>query len=158
MRKRRIDFPSASGHQGYGQNWLDLQQIATLEVTSEDPKFPVECAFGLGQSVGWRASQPGEQLLRIVFDHPISLHRIQLHFRELEVERTQEFTLRWLPIDGGAAKEIVRQQWNFSPTGSTTEVEDYQVSLENVSALELVIKPDLTRHEAVATLALWRLA
>jgi len=158
MRKRRIDFPLASSHGDSQQSWLDLQQIATIEVTSEDPDFPIESAFSSGQSVGWRASQPGEQLIRIVFDHPISLRRIQLHFREPEIERTQEFALRWLPIDGGAVREIVRQQWNFSPAGSTSEVEDYQVSLQNVSALELVIKPDLTRKEALATLALWRLA
>jgi hypothetical protein len=158
MRKRKVDFPLASAHGDSEESWLDLQQIATIEVTSENPDFPIESAFSSEQSVGWRASQPGEQLIRIVFDHPISLHRIQLHFRELEVERTQEFALRWLSTNGGVAKEIVRQQWNFSPAGSTSEIEDYQVNLENVSALELVIKPDLTRREAPATLALWRLA
>jgi hypothetical protein len=53
--------------------------------------------------------------------------------------------------------EIVRQQWNFSPAGSTTEMEDYVVDLEAVSVLELAIQPDLSRRQAVATLASWRL-
>ena len=73
------------------------------------------------------------------------------------LERTQEFTLRWSPAAGGSAREIVRQQWNFSPTGSTTEIEDYVVDLDAVSVLELAIQPDLSRREAVATLASWRL-
>lgn len=69
----------------------------------------------------------------------------------------QEFTLRWSSVSGGQ-KEIVRQQWNFSPAGSTSEVEDYEVNLDDVSVLELVIKPDLLHQEAPATLAAWWLA
>jgi hypothetical protein len=52
----------------------------------------------------------------------------------------------------------VRQQWNFSPAGSTSEVEDYEVWLDEVSILELAIKPDLVRGDAPATLAEWRIA
>ena len=33
---------------------------------------------------------------------------------------------------GGSATEIVRQQWNFSPTGSTMEIEHYVVDLDAV--------------------------
>jgi hypothetical protein len=53
--------------------------------------------------------------------------------------------------------EIVRQQWSFSPQGSTSEIEDYQVNLGSVSILELAIKPDLTPDNAFATLARWRM-
>jgi hypothetical protein len=103
------------------ERWLDLEQIATVEVTSEDPSFPIESAFVPTDGPGWRASQGGEQQVRVIFDEPVSLHRIQLRFQEAEVERTQEFTLRWWAAEGGLAREIVRQQWNFSPNGSTTE-------------------------------------
>jgi hypothetical protein len=72
-------------------------------------------------------------------------------------ERTQEFTLRWAPAADGSTREIVRQQWNFSPTGSTTEIEDYVVDLDGVSVLELAIQPDVNRRDPVATLASWRL-
>ena len=34
-------------------------------------------------------------------------------------------------------KEVVRQQWNFSPDGSTAESEDYAIDLKRVSILEL---------------------
>jgi hypothetical protein len=52
--------------------------------------------------------------------------------------------------------EIARQQWNFSPTGSTVEIEDYSVNLEFVSVLELVIQPGLGDRDTIATLASWR--
>jgi hypothetical protein len=139
------------------QGWLDLEQIATVEVTSEDPRFPIEPALGPKCGSGWRACQKGEQQIRIIFDEPMSLHRIQLRFHETECERTQEFTLRWSPVAGEPVNEIVRQQWNFSPTGSTTEIEDYAVDLNAVSILELAIQPDLGRREAVATLTAWHL-
>ena len=128
-----------------------------MEVTSEDPSFPIEYAFGSNDGSGWRASQGGEQQIRIIFDKPVSVHRIELRFHEADYERTQEFILRWSSASDGSATEIVRQQWNFSPTGSMTEIEHYVVDLDAVSVLELAIRPDLQRPEAVASLAAWRL-
>ena len=156
MRKR---IPGPHHAQQGGQSdkgWLDLEQIATVEVTSEDPRFPIEYALGSNDGPGWRASQGGEQQIRIIFDKPVSVHQIELRFHEADRERTQEFTLHWSSESGGSATEIVRQQWNFSPTGSTTEIEHYVVDLDAVSVLELAIRPDLRRPEAVATLGSWR--
>ena len=62
------------------KGWFDLEQIATVEVTSEDPSFPIEYAFGSNDGPGWRASQGGEQQIRIIFDKPVSMHRIELRF------------------------------------------------------------------------------
>jgi hypothetical protein len=158
MRKRIVSPSLAAGRPQTRQAWLNLEQIATVEVTSEEPNFPIESVFSLEDGPGWRASQKGEQQVRIIFDQPVSIRRIQLCFVEPELERTQEFTVRWSPAEGGPPNEIVRQQWNFSPTGSTREVEDYEVGLNGVAVLELAIKPDLTRREAPATLAKWRVA
>jgi hypothetical protein len=156
MRKRIAGLQHAQPGGESERGWLDLEQIATVEVTSEDPGFPIEAALSSDDGPGWRASQKGEQQIRIIFDEPVSIHRIQLRFNEAESDRTQEFTLRWWPASGGSPKEIVRQQWNFSPAGSTTEIEQYAVDLEAVSILELAIKPDISGREAVATLASWR--
>ena len=123
MRKRIAGPLQGHSTDESDRGWLTLEQIATVEVTSEDPNFPIECAFGLKDGPGWRASQGGEQQIRIIFDEPVSLHRIYLRFDEAESERTQEFTLRLAPAAGGSTTEIVRQQWNFSPAGSTAEIE-----------------------------------
>ena len=138
--------------------WLHIEDVARLEVTSEDPNFPIESALTAGKGPGWRAAEKGKQIIRIVFDTPRTLRRIGLEFSETKIERTQEFTLRWATEAGGPFREIVRQQWTFSPLGSTNEVEDYRVDCENVSILGLTIKPDLTPENAFATLTRCRLA
>jgi hypothetical protein len=63
-------------------------------------------------------------------------------FEETEAERTQEFVLRGFSDGGHLFREIVRQQWNFSPPDTTRETEDYRVELSEVTVLELVIVPD----------------
>jgi hypothetical protein len=71
-------------------------------------------------------------------------------FEENETARTQEFVLRWSSDGGSSAKEIVRQQWTFSPPGSIREVEEYQVQLSGVTLLELTITPDISGRSARA--------
>ena len=123
-----------------------------VEVTSEDKDFPVESAFVSEDAQGWRAEAPGRQTIRLIFDQPQRLRCVSLVFEEDETQRTQEFVLRWSSDGGSTLKEIVRQQWNFSPPESTREIEDYQVDLENVNVLELVIKPDIGGGVARASL------
>jgi uncharacterized protein (DUF736 family) len=101
MRKRIVDPSRAHVSQRSEHRWLDLHEVAMVEVSSEDPQFPIDSALGSNREAGWRASQSGEQLIRIVFDQPTSVRRIQLHFFEPELERTQEFSLRWSSADGG---------------------------------------------------------
>jgi hypothetical protein len=138
--------------------WLDLEQIATLELSSEDSPFPIESALRSGNGLGWRAAQVGEQQIRSIFDQPVSLRRIHLRFDEGERERTHGFTLTWRSAEGGPIEQIVRQQWNFSPNGSVTQIEDYAVNLASVSILELAIRPDISRRDVVASLTEWRMA
>jgi hypothetical protein len=140
------------------QEWLDLAEIARVEVTSEDPEYPIEFAFNHGQGPGWRASRTGQQTVRLLFDEPQRLRRMWLRFSEPDAQRTQQFTLRWSADEHGPLVDILRQQWNFSPNGSSTEIEDYKLELSRVRVLELVIDPDLGKSQTVATIADWRLA
>ena len=82
-------------------------------------------------------------MIRLIFDRPQTLKRISLVFEEKETSRTQEFALRWSPDREGALREIVRQQWNFSPPLTTTEVEEYRVELSEVAVLQMTIVPDI---------------
>jgi len=139
-------------------DWLDLEPLAQVEVTSEEVGSSIEAALIPGRGPGWRAAQPGEQTIRLLFDEPLQLGRVHLVFQEDERERTQEFVLRWSPDGGQTYQEIVRQQYNFSPPGSAREVEDYAVDLKEVTALELKIVPDISGGSARASLAQLRLA
>ena len=134
MRKRLI-MPTPERARTRGEGWLDVEHAAAVEVTSEDKDYPVESAFVSGDAQGWRAAAPGSQTLRLVFDQPQKLRCISLAFEENEIARTQEFVLRWSPDGGNSVKEIVRQQWNFSPPESAREVEEYQVELLGVTVL-----------------------
>jgi hypothetical protein len=158
MRKTIVRQAAIHSESTSAEAWLNLEQVATVEVTSEDPDFPIESVFDGTKESGWRALEKGKQQIRLIFDQPISVKRIRLQFIENELARTQEFTLRWSSAQERPSTEIVRQQWNFSPTGSTREVEDYQTSLDGVTVLELAIQPDLERGSAKATLAEWRIA
>lgn len=120
--------------------WRDLERIARVEITSEDEAFPIEHALGKAESTGWRAAVTGPQIIRMHFDEPLTIHRIQLHFIEKATERSQEFAI--FAGSGAELREVVRQQFAFSPGGSTEEIEDYTVSLDGVTVMELKIDPD----------------
>ena len=157
MRKT-VAKPSGQHASAAEGNWLDLESIAEVEVSSEHPQFPIDSALTEHGVRGWRADRPGVQTVVLKFDEPQQLKRIWLHFVEEERERRQEFKLSWSADDGRSFREIVRQQWNFSPSGSTMELEDYIVDLSGVTAVKLAIDPDLGRGEALATLSELRLA
>lgn len=157
MRKRIINA-NQKQNVGFDQKWLDIEKLAVVEVTSEDDAFPIESALLPGKVSGWRASGPGKQVIRLLFDNPQRLQRIKLNFEELEIERTQEYVLRWSPDGGQSYQEIIRQQWNFSPEGATSEIEDYHVELPAVTILELSINPDISEENVFASIKQLRLA
>jgi hypothetical protein len=138
--------------------WLDLERLARVELSSEEPAHPVEAALISGDTRGWRAAHSGEQTIRLLFDEPLNLRHIRLVFTETGHERTQEFVVKWSGDGGRTYREIVRQQYHFSPPDTTLEREDYGVELEGVGALQLQIVPDISRGAACATLEQLRLA
>lgn len=157
MRKRIIDcVPTTALYPNH--EWLNVAGLADVEITSEHASHPIESALLDGRGPGWRAAGPGRQTIRIFFTHPQRLRRIWMSFQEPEAERTQEYVLRWSPDSGQSFQEIVRQQWNFSPHGTTNETEDHHVDLPAVTLLELSIIPDISRGNAIASLAQLRLA
>jgi hypothetical protein len=156
VRKSLVTNSSEAATPAAG-GWLDLGRLARVEFTSEEEARPVECALVPGAAAGWRAAGPGEQTIRLLFDEPRRLRRIFLLFKEEDAPRTQEFVLRWA-ADGRPYREIVRQQFNFSPGGAAREAEDYTVELNGVRALELRIVPDISGGAARATLEQLRLA
>jgi hypothetical protein len=109
MRKQTINSGSEAVSRSAGE-WLDLERLAQVEITSESAEHPIESALIPDRGPGWRAAQPGKQTIRVIFDHPFSLGRILLRFDEKEQGRTQEFVLRWLPERQQSPREIVRQR------------------------------------------------
>ena len=157
MRKQTINSGSEAVSRS-GDVWLDLERLAQVEITSESAEHPIEYALIPDRGPGWQAAQPGKQTIRLIFDQPVSLGRILLRFDEEKQARTQEFVLRWLPEGRQSRREIVRQQYTFSPPATNQELEDYRVKLNGVTAVELEIVPDISGGGAYASLAEMRLA
>ncbi|MBU5638080.1 hypothetical protein KOM00_15220 [Geomonas sp. Red69] len=151
MRKTIVKSQAQHSHESIAE-WLDLDSIAHVELTSEDPSQPIESALQPVGAPGWRAAEPGPQLIRLLFDAPQDVKRIYLLINEVEVARTQEFVLRYAQHHGRSFREIVRQQFTFAPPGTTTEQEEYRVDLDGVTALELEIMPDVSGSAAKASL------
>jgi hypothetical protein len=151
MRKRLISTPERTDS-SLAYVWLDLGQAALVEVSSEADGYPVEGALLPGRAQGWRAGTLGTQIIRLLFDRPQTIRTIRLVFKESEVPRTQELVLRWLPHGTMSWKDVVRQQWNFSPPQAVEEVEEYLVDLSSAVALELSIEPDISQGGIRASL------
>lgn len=136
------------------EHWLDLEPLAEVVLSSEDPAYPIESAL-TESATGWRAATPGKQIIRICFDQTQALQSILLVFTVTE-NRCQEYCLRW-SADGLAYHDILRQQWYFSQQASI-EREEHQLNLAAVKVLELSITPDVNNTLAIASLSLLRLA
>jgi hypothetical protein len=158
MRKQIINEETQGVSPAEHQDWLDLERLVQVELTSEDPENAIESALVSNTGSGWRAQLPGKQTIRLLFDTPQRISRIQLVFQEEELERTQEFVLLWSRGAGEPPREIVRQQYNFSPPGNTRELEDYFVDIEAMTMLELRINPNISGGGAHASLEQLRLA
>lgn len=156
MRKQVIRVPQSAP--AWDQGWLDVNAVASVEVTSEDEYFPIESALLGDDPRGWRAAEPGSQTIRLIFDSFHKIKRIWLAFEDVNSARTQEFVLRCSAHVGEPFREIVRQQWNFSSPEAVREIEDYAVDLVDVGVLELIIVPDKSGGETRASLVKMRLA
>ena len=134
---------------------IDIAAVATVLVTSESPEHPIDHAFDGSRGPGgtrWVAGEPGEQSVILAFDDPQTINQILLEVEEPEVSRTQELHLS-LSCDGGRTyRELLRQEYNFSPPGTTFEREDWAISAQGVTHLRLGIKPDKGDKPCLATL------
>jgi hypothetical protein len=133
----------------------DIAAIATVWVTSEAAGDPIDCAFDERRGPGgsrWVAGEPGEQRLILAFDHPQTIRTIMLEVEEAEVSRTQELQVA-VSTDGGQTfQELRRQEYTFSPPGTTFEREEWEVTVQGVTHLQIVIKPDKGGNPCRATL------
>jgi alkanesulfonate monooxygenase SsuD/methylene tetrahydromethanopterin reductase-like flavin-dependent oxidoreductase (luciferase family) len=122
-----------------------IAAIATVWVTSEAADAPIDHAFDQHGGPGgsrWVAAGPGEQRLILAFDTPQPLRRISLEVEEAEVSRTQVLHVSVSSDGGQTYQELRRQEYTFSPPGTTFEREEWAVTVEGATHLQLVITPD----------------
>jgi hypothetical protein len=122
-----------------------IPELATVLVTSEAAEHPVDCLFdGHGGPGGtrWVAAVDGEQELILAFDTPQTIQEVGLETEEFQASRTQVLTLALSQNGGRTYREVLRQEFNFSPPGTTFERERWIVPATMVSHLRVTIRPD----------------
>lgn len=133
---------------------LDVAALARVLVSSEAVDHPIDLAFdGQGGPGGtrWIAAETGEQTLIVAFDRPQAVRAIQLEVEEAAVARTQELQVA-LSSDGGTNyREIVRQEYNFSPPATSFERERWSADAPDVTHVRVVIRPDKGGKDCRAT-------
>src|SRR5438445_4810206 len=152
LRKQILEHPTATPPPA-GE--INVTEVATVLVTSETADHPIDNIFDGRRGPGgsrWVAEKPGEQTLILAFDVPQMIRKITLEVEEQAVSRTQQLALS-LSNDGGQTyREVVLQEFNFSPPGTVFEREHWTVTADMVTHLRLWIKPDKGNQVCKATL------
>ena len=145
LRKHIVSNPPQAAAIGTEPAGLHIPALATVLVTSESGDHPVDHLFDGRNGPGgtrWVASADGEQTLVLAFDTPQTIREVGLEVEEPSASRTQVLTLS-LSQDGGRTyREVVRQEFNFSPPGTTFEREVWNVPAGRVTHLRIAIKPE----------------
>lgn len=131
--------------------WLDLDAVADVTITARGERLARAGSM-------WSADCPGEQMIEIRFHYPTAVRRLRVRSTETEVSRTQQMTV-WACLHRGERhREVVRQQFNFSPDGATEEIEEYGLELDAVSAIQLRVVPSIDGCHATAHVSELRVA
>jgi hypothetical protein len=153
LRKQIVPTPSRRPVPLPGE--IQIADVATVQVTSEEAGHPIDHAFDHHRGPGgtrWVADAPGEQSVTLLFDQPQTIRQIGVEVEELVDSRTQELAVLVSSDGGRTYRELVRQEFNFSPPGTSFERELWSVSAAAVTHLRLEIKPDKGGRIGRATL------
>lgn len=153
MRKEILDSGTLNSRSATTGE-LDIVNIATVQLTSEDAEHPIENAFNQQQGGSyWAAATSGSQTITLVFDQPQVIRKIQLEIEELEASRTQVLQISVSRNGGESFEKVIEQDYTFSPPGTTLQREDWTVNLEQVTHFRLNIQPDRDHNLAIAKLS-----
>jgi len=158
LRKRRLTADVAARAAVAGE--LDIASCATIAFTSEDPAHPVEHLLDGSSGPGatrWTSARADmtEQIL-VEFDKPQILSRLVYEVEEATRERTQEVRVEVSEDGGRTYRQILVQEYNFSPAGATCQREEQRLNLRQASHIRLTIVPN-KKGSGTATLTSFRL-
>ena len=158
LRKRQLTADGAESASVAGE--LDIVGCAIIAFTSEDPAHPVEHLLDRNSGPGatrWASARADtiEQIL-VEFDKPQILSRLVYEVEEATRERTQEVRVEVSEDGGRTYRQILVQEYNFSPAGATFQREQQRLNLRQVSHLRLTIVPNKS-GSGIATLTSLRL-
>jgi hypothetical protein len=158
LRKRPLQ-PGGATSVGIADE-IDIAGRATLLYSSEQSAHPVEHLLDGRSGPGasrWISARPDmiEQIV-VQFDQPRAISRLVYEVEEAERERTQEVRVEVSEDGGRTYRQILVQEYTFSPAGATYQREDQRFSLRQASHLRLTVVPN-KNGSGTATLTTLRL-
>ena len=125
---------------------IDIARCATIAYSSEDPDNPVEHVLDGNSGPGatrWMSahSEAVEQIV-LEFDEPQTISRLVYEVEEAIRARTQEVRIEVSEDEGRTYRQILVQEYNFSPQGTTYQREEQRLNVEKVTHLRLTIVPN----------------
>ena len=158
LRKRPLEADAAAS--GRVANEIDIAACATISYSSEDPAHPVEDLLdghsGPGTTRGMRARPDTIAHVVVEFDQPQTILRLVYEVEETVRERTQEVRVEVSEDGARTYRQILVQEYNFSPREATYQREEQRLDLHRVTHLRLTIVPD-KNGSGTATLTALRL-
>jgi F5/8 type C domain len=144
IRKRLMNEQSLTSPETPGE--IDIARHATLAYTSEDPDHPLEHLidrhFGRGATRWASARQDAAEHIVLEFDLSQPISRLVYEVEECWQERTQEVRVEVSTDHGRTYRQVLVQEYTFSPQGSTFQHEDLRLDLSEITHLSLTIVPD----------------
>jgi hypothetical protein len=158
LRKRPLEDDAVTSTRVVGE--IDIAGCATIAYSSENPAHPVEHMLDGRSGPGatrWISTRP-DAIERIVveFDQPQAISRLVYEVEEAMRERTQEVRVEISEDGGRTYRQILVQEYTFSPGGATYQREDQRFNLLQASRLRLTIVPN-KNGSGTATLTALRL-
>jgi hypothetical protein len=158
LRKRQLEANGVTRARATDE--IDIASCATIAYSSEDPAHPVEHLLDGRSGPGatrWISARPDatEQIV-VEFDQPQTIARLAYEVEEAMRERTQEVRVEVSDDGGRTYRQILVQEYTFSPGGATYQREEQQLNLRQVSHLRLTIVPN-KNGSGTATLTSLRL-
>ena len=158
MRKRLMSERPSMSAAGPGE--IDMARLAMFTYSSEHPQHPLDhlidrsCGRGGTRWASGRAD--ATEHIELEFDYPQRISRLVYEVEESVKERTQEVRVD-VSVDGGRTyRQVLAQDYTFSPHGATFQHEDLRLDLTGVTHLSLTVVPN-KGGSGVATLTSLRL-
>lgn len=144
MRKRLLTKEGASPGAVPGE--IDIASHAVLAYTSDDPDHPIENLidghYGR-RSTFWAGARPNTtECIVVEFDQPQSVSCLIYEVEECSCERTQEVRVEVSSDGARTYRQVLVQEYTFSPAGATFQREEQRFNLPPVTHLRLTIVPD----------------
>jgi F5/8 type C domain len=158
MRKRLMSEQSVRPSERPDE--INIASRATLAYSSEDPAHPLEHLidghYGRGSTHWASARTNATERIVLEFDHPQQISCLVYEVEECWQERTQEVRVEVSADHGRTYRQVLVQEYTFSPQGAIFQHEELRLELPAITHLSLTIVPNKS-GSGVATLTALRL-